>query len=956
MAGLDDKWTIDKLDGSNWTTWKFQMKHLLMAKGLWGIVDGTETVPGAGQAAARAEFNKRSQKAQATIVLGISTTQLYLVTTCETAKDMWDVLKQHFERDSLANKIYLKKQYFRMEMKDGTSVEDHLKQMKELTDKLAAIGAPIGEEDQVVTLLGSLPASYAALVTALEARPGDLSLSYVQQALVHEELKRNGQSVGSASGSKGDAALVGAYNKRKGTTSFKKKIQCYNCKKFGHFKKNCPDPLKSESSSSGHKAKIVDADSASDGAFEATMGSSVQEHHWLVDSGASCHMTWEKELLGDFKKLDPPQKVGLGDGHVVDAVGTGKVRMTMDLGSKYLKSAVLYEVLYVPKLACNLFSVKAAAQRGNMINFGHTRCWINGPNGDLCGRGTVKGKLYHLDCEPVVRASVAKSDKTDLWHQRLGHVNGAQLKEMVQKGLVNGLDGISQAAQEFCEGCVKGKMNRKPFKPIGEIRSTRKLQLVHSDVCGPMQTESLGGHKYFVTFIDDYSRCCHVYFLKHKSEVPEKFKEFQALTENDAGKKIQILRSDRGGEYLSQDFEKYLKHQGIKHELSVARCPEQNGVAERMNRTLVESARAMLSHAGLPNIFWAEAVSTAAYLRNRIPTSAFKRKMTPYERWYSRKPNLDHLKVFGCVAYAHIPDEERKKLDMKAEKLRFVGYSIQCKGYRLYDEEKRQIKIRRDVIFNESNFNLKEGSTVRDETINIEEPILINNEEKQQPDDHRELPEEVEEPRRSNRDRRAPVKYGYDEFADSAGGEHQVHHVAYRVGQVKEPKTLKEAMESDHAVEWKAAADCEFRSLMENETWELMELPAGRKPISCKWVFKVKYGKDGLVDRFKGRLVARGFVQEYGVDYEETFSPVVKFSSIRTLLAFAVEKQMLVHQMDVITAFLNGRLEEEIYMEQPEGYVKPGTEHMVCKLKKSLYGLKQAPRCWNKEFRHTWRA
>ncbi len=172
-------------------------------------------------------------------------------------------------------------------------------------------------------------------------------------------------------------------------------------------------------------------------------------------------------------------------------------------------------------------------------------------------------------------------------------------------------------------------------------------------------------------------------------------------------------------------------------------------------------------------------------------------------------------------------------------------------------------------------------------------------------------------------------------------------HRLYHVCNVTEPSSLKEAMSGPHAKDWKEAADKEYNSLMEMKTWELVELPKNRKPVSCKWVFRVKHNKDGMIERFKSRLVARGFSQQPGIDFAETFSPVVRLTSICSLLAFAIEKGMLIHQMDVVTAFLNGQLEEEIYMEQPSGYVQPGKEHMVCKLQRSLYGLKQSPRCWN---------
>ena len=159
---------------------------------------------------------------------------------------------------------------------------------------------------------------------------------------------------------------------------------------------------------------------------------------------------------------------------------------------------------------------------------------------------------------------------------------------------------------------------------------------------------------------------------------------------------------------------------------------------------------------------------------------------------------------------------------------------------------------------------------------------------------------------------------------------------------------MDEALTSDLSNKWKEAADSEYDSLLQNKTWELVELPSGRKAIGSKWVFKVKYRSDGEVERFKARLVAKGCAQKPGIDYDETFSPVVKFQSIRVLHALAVQNKLLLHQMDVVTAFLNGALDENIYMQQPDGYVQQGKEHLVCKLKKSLYGLKQSPRCWNK--------
>ena len=612
-------------------------------------------------------------------------------------------------------------------------------------------------------------------------------------------------------------------------------------------------------------------------------------------------------------------------------------------------------MLYVPKLTCNLFSVRAVVAKGNAVEFGPNSCCIWDENGKLRRMGSLVDKLYQLDCEVVSTgyASVAQS-RSDLWHQRLGHVHESRLKKCVQNEFVRGIDMEKITGLSFCEGCLAGKMCRKPFPTVGEIRSTHKLPLVHSDVCGPMQTQSIGGAKYFVTFIDDYTRCCAVYFMKHKSEVLDKFKEFEVTTSNDAGRAIGTLRTDNGGEYLSSAFQNYLKEKGIRHELTVPHSPQQNGVSERMNPTVVESARSMIAHAGLSNIFWAEAISAAAYVRNRLPTAALKERETPYERWYGRKPDVSHFRVFGCMAYAHMPDRERRKLDTKSKKMRFVGYSLTSKGYRLFYETNQKLYVRRDVEFNESDFGQKSAMTTEPDPKSMEGKQNADTTAKDEEvvaETRRSETEEQQELRRSKRTCKVPVRYGYDEYADTAT--YHVRHVAYHLSEVDEHSTIQKAKSSDHAGECKVATDAEYNSLIENKTWKLVELPPGRKAIGCKWVFKLKHDVDGKVERVKARLVAKGYAQKYGIDYDEILSPVVRFSSIRFLIAFAVQHDMLIHQMDVETAFLNGKLGEEIYMQQPEGYVKPGEKYVVCKLEKSLYGLKQSSRCWNKALRES---
>ena len=235
-------------------------------------------------------------------------------------------------------------------------------------------------------------------------------------------------------------------------------------------------------------------------------------------------------------------------------------------------------------------------------------------------------------------------------------------------------------AASFCDSCAVGKQHRTSPKPLGAIRAERKLQLVYSDVMGPVSVASMTNKQFMISFMDDKTRISSVTFMTKKSEALEKFKDFQATVEGESGLRICTLRTNRGGQYVGKEFKRYLRSQQIEHEETIANTPEQNGVSERLNQTLLEKARQMVAHAALSKRYWAEAVSTACYIKNRSPSQALTGHITPYEAegshtWYGRKPHLSDLKVFGCIAYAHIPDGQRRKQDDKSQRMKFLGYS-----------------------------------------------------------------------------------------------------------------------------------------------------------------------------------------------------------------------------------------------------------------------------------------
>lgn len=251
-----------------------------------------------------------------------------------------------------------------------------------------------------------------------------------------------------------------------------------------------------------------------------------------------------------------------------------------------------------------------------------------------------------------------------------------------------------------CEVCVKGKATRSPFKEEG-TRANELLERIHSDVCGPMAVSSFSGAKYFVSFIDDCSRKVFVYTMKSKSEVYAKFVDFKAYVENQLSSKIKILRSDNGKEYMNKNFEKLCAVSGIKHETTVPYTPEQNGMCERMNRTLIEKVRCMLIDMNLNKSLWAEALHAAANIVNALPNE--KNKKSPDEMWFKVKPDLSNFKVFGCKALVMIPYEKRKKLDDKAIECIYLRRAENSKAFRLFNKETRDIIISRDVVFYEKN-------------------------------------------------------------------------------------------------------------------------------------------------------------------------------------------------------------------------------------------------------------
>lgn len=403
-----------------------------------------------------------------------------------------------------------------------------------------------------------------------------------------------------------------------------------------------------------------------------------------------------------------------------------------------------------------------------------------------------------------------------------------------------------------------------------------------------------------------------------------------------------------------------LHEKGILHHRSCPYTPQQNGVAERKHRHILDVARTLLLESSVPTSFWVEAISTAVYLINR-QSSPRLHNDTPYYRLFAIHPSYTLLHTFGCVCFVHLPPHERTKLSAQSVKCVFVGYAPGQKGYVCYDPFLKKTRISRNVIFLESQYYFQhhiihssppslsfpsfDSSASSPER--FKEGLVYHRRSVRAPtNDPPDLPPPAPDPislaspvppRRSTRIIHPPERYGWEPDALIATESHS-HFV---------PKTYKQAIQYDC---WKQAMTEELTALIENRTWDVVTCPSGVQPIGCKWVYTVKLHPDGSLDRYKARLVALGNHQEFGLNYSETFAPVAKLTTVRTIFAIASQQHWAILQMDVKNAFLHGDLAETVYMKIP-----PGLEYSnsVCRLRRSLYGLKQAPRAWFAKFHST---
>ncbi|GJV68588.1 retrovirus-related pol polyprotein from transposon TNT 1-94 [Tanacetum coccineum] len=604
-----------------------------------------------------------------------------------------------------------------------------------------------------------------------------------------------------------------------------------------------------------------------------------------------------------LRAVDNGQKLYMGNSATADIKGEGDVILKMT-SEKELK---LTNVLYVPEIRKNLVSGWLLNKFGFRLVFESDK-FVLSKNQMYVGKGYAVDAMFKLNVMVVkndinkMNSSAYLIESSNVWHGRLGHVNFNSMRRLIK---FNSIPNFHIDSKYKCETCVEAKLTRTSFKSVK--RTTEPLDMIHTDICDLKSLPTKGGNKYFITFIDD------------------------------------CTKSDRGGEYVAPFAELCAKHR-IRHEFTAPYSPQQNGIAERKNRTLKEMVTAMLISSGMSQDMWGEAILTATYLLNKIPRK--EKEETPYELWMRRKPSYQYLRVWGCLAKVAVPPPKAQKIGPKSVDCIFIGYAKKSTAYRFIVHESKNPDIQKNTIMESRNASFFENifpclSKETGSSSRLDDKVVQDKRQRDdndlQDDRQDQTDEEEVEPRRSKRARNEK-SFGPD-------------FVSFMVE--NEPTSYREAVTSSEGQQWREAIKSEIESILQNHTWELVDLPPGCKPLGYKWIFKKKMKADGTVDKYKARVVIQGFRQREGLDYFDTYSPVTRITSIRMIIAIAALRNLEIHQMDVKTAFLNGDLEEEIYMNQPEGFIAPGQEGKVCRLVKSLYGLKQAPKQWHQKFDHT---
>jgi hypothetical protein len=1062
-------------DGSNWVIYRDRMTWAMDSRGLSDHLTN-DSMPAAYSAAgtvngitAPVRWANGEATVKQAIAASVTDSIFNRIKGSTRAKSVWDALKQLFEGRTQMIVVDLRRQIQTLKCGEEDNVRIHFDTIANLREQLAAMGKSIPDDEYASILLGSLPTAYDATTSAMSTTASLTNTNLTPDTvirLITDEFDRRALKTGKSKDSQDEALTADAGRKKS-----KKDIECFNCKKRGHMRSDCwakgggkegQGPRKKRQDGAAGADEQVQPDieawaaieEISDPADQSSFACKPRAESELYDSGASCHMSPFRHQFISYRQI-APRPIMAADKRLFFATGMGDLRIQVPNGESFTP-VTLRDTLFAPEMALTVVSISRITKAGFAVSFEGNACKITSPRGKVVGTIPSNGNgLYRV--EHVHAASPVTNEAIDIrtLHRRLGHVAAETIRALVRSHAIQGISLIDDGQKVYCESCEYAKATRKVIKKEREGAIAEAFgDEIHTDVWGPSPLQTIGGRKYYITFTDDHSRYSHIKLLRSKDEAFQAYKDFSAWALTQHGVKIKRLRSDRGGEYTSAEFDRYLKEQGTERRLTTHDTPQHNGVAESLNRRLLERVRAVLHHSGLPKHLWGEAVYFVTWLKNRTSTRALG-NVTPYERLHGLKPNLAGVPEWGQRVWIHT--DAGSKLDGRAVEGHWVGYDKDSThAHRIYWPGKNSISVERNIRFAPTTVTIYNApglanqqtntstttappappslppalppipTTAQPQPHNVALPQSDAEEEEEDDDEDVEdqlgpaLPGQYQstpsggkakqakqakprtsesapgytQPTRTSSRKSKPSDYmkrleagegttgeeytpdpgpgpnikrrkktgataGFaDDFADYGADCAFVTGVIPLVAEAisdahGDPSTISEAQSRPDWPLWQRAMDREMKTLEDAGTWETVPRPPGRNIVGSKWVFRIKRNADGSVEKYKARLVARGFTQVYGADYFETYSPVAKLTTFRTILALAAQKDWDIDSFDFNGAYLNGELneQEDIYMKNPPGY--DSDEETVKHLKKSLYGLKQAGRKWYDTLKRT---
>ncbi|KAJ9547690.1 hypothetical protein OSB04_020233 [Centaurea solstitialis] len=709
-----------------------------------------------------------------------------------------------------------------------------------------------------------------------------------------------------------------------------------------------------------------------------TLALNPPDDDWYMDTGATSHMTSDQGTLSRIFNSSLSSHITVGDGSPLPVTASGMTHLPSPYSSLSLKN-----VLVVPDLVKNLISVRQFTIDNN-VSVEFDPCGFSVKDlktGANLMRSNSHGNLYPLSLSPRQQAALYTTSSPSIWHLRLGHPGRTILSKLVSHHLISKLGSISSC---ICQSCQFGKHNKLPFYPSTSC-SIAPFDLIHSDIWTSPVTSSCG-YQYYLLFLDDFTNFVWVFPLAKKSHTFQIFMQFRAYIRTQFEKEIKGFQCDNGREYDNTSFRNLCAAHGIHLRFSCPYTSSQNGKAERKLQTLNKMARTLLFHAHVPPAFWPHSIQMAAYLHNILPNKRLS-FYSPTQILYRKLPAYHHIRVFGCLCYPHTPSQTINKLQPRSVPCVFLGFPSNHRGYKCYDTLNRKILISRHVTFDESSFPFSQTISSPSRYTFLDSPIhpLVLN-QLYHPDTRVSVSSPIststQPPPHSNSHSQSPVPPSLP-IQDHPPTSTQTHRLAAmptdtqthaphashpmmtrsKLG-ISKPNQRYALLHTSPSISplptshvsalkdtnWRLAMQDEYDALIKNATWELVPRPKDVNVIRCMWIFNHKFNSNGTLERHKARLVVNGRSQQVGVDCHETFSPVVKPATIRTVLTLALSKQWGIHQLDVKNAFLHGTLQETVFMHQPPGFKDMHRPDHVCRLRKSLYGLKQAPRAWYHRF------